>query len=381
MDANSPQTASPAKKAKLGELTKQITKSQNSSRANHYADGKRLRQIRDEKLYDGPDYRNFDDYLDKEMVPRGVSRAWAYILMNVAGTFEESQLENFSFEALDQVCKVAQECFPDKKPAELLVGQHEAVDASGNRHVLDLSKDHTEDGLKAFRASFRESTQGAAPKSAWDPKVRLKTGRGDPSSPFRALLPKLIDAGALTEAARAKQAAEKKSAPPKEDARALKRLAELKQKKDQLERALPAQLEAAGGRGSDELEELMTEFRAGPSGNLVKRLKLFAKGAAKKKAAAIKVALESARSYETVLRDFAREEKKAAAARDPEAPPPSITVGRSASVTEVGEALKNQDPKEREKMLERLKKTSTELEKTRREMEEAMRGAKGGGGK
>jgi hypothetical protein len=349
----------------LATLTQQIIKSQSSARANYYADGKRLIQIRDGKLFDGPKYKNFDDYIDKELAPHGVGRSWAYILMSVAGAFEAAHVEEFSFEALDQLCKVAQECFPGTKPADLLTGTHQAVDASGTPHVLDLSKDHSVEGLKAFRAAYREASQTSAPKSAWDPKVPdgglsaklppnvtarsgaggtasvtlkypdyfasvivthaldainqvlLKVGGGDPASPFRDARTKSIDDAVAAHQAREKQAAEKSVPQAKVDTRSAQQLAKAKEQEGKLVPDLESHLEAIFGK--DDLADAREVLKAGDWKELSGRIKAAGR-ASPKKAARAKTAVETVKKLAVLRREIERLTKKVGAP----APAPTI---------------------------------------------------------
>ncbi len=195
--------ASPSPISLFKKLHDQVVESQTAARKLNLADGKRLRQIRDGELFKG-EYETFDAYIERALRPHGIGKTWVYLLMNVAGSFEEAHAAQFGLEALDQVCKITQEFFPGNKPSDLLTGRHEVVDPSGTVHVLDMSQDPSYEGLKAFRAACREGMQSKTPKKAADASAAALTGKGGAPTPEdarpvarRAL--DLLNAGKLDE--------------------------------------------------------------------------------------------------------------------------------------------------------------------------------------
>ena len=145
----------------LDTKTQQILELRTGAAESAVRAGVLLNEIRTGKLYTEKGYKTFNEYLAKELV--SMERSWAYLTMKVAENFTEAQAREFGIKPLACLGNLSREVFKDKKPAELLTGQHKLTDAEGVEHVLDFAQDHSVGTLKGLIATSRDARDQAKP--------------------------------------------------------------------------------------------------------------------------------------------------------------------------------------------------------------------------
>lgn len=147
----------------LDTQTQEIRKLRTGSSEANYQAGVMLIQIRKAKVFKEKGYRSFNEYLAKDL--SDMDRSWGYVAMTVAEHFTVDHARQYGLKALKCLCNIAREVFKDKKPADLLTGEHRFTDEEGVEQVLDFQKEHGVAALKTYLSTFRDAQdQVKAPK-------------------------------------------------------------------------------------------------------------------------------------------------------------------------------------------------------------------------
>jgi hypothetical protein len=140
---------------RLESRRKQLKEHVGLANGHQLLDGHALLEIKEEELFFAKGYSSFNKYLAAELP--GMDRSWCFRRMTVAKTFTQEDAQAYGIDSLRHLCTLSKEVFTEKKPRELMVGEHTKVDAKGVTRTLNFETEHTRRALLSLIQAFRKA--------------------------------------------------------------------------------------------------------------------------------------------------------------------------------------------------------------------------------